>query len=53
MMGFGKFELNGIENHDCHSNVFLCFASFENRKTYQPTREKNIQEIGTKYIQIY
>jgi hypothetical protein len=53
MMGFGKFELNGIEIHDCHSNVFLSFASFENRKPYQPTREKNKQEIGRKYIQIY
>jgi hypothetical protein len=30
-----------------HSNVFLCFASFKNRKTYQPAREKNKQEIIT------
>jgi hypothetical protein len=27
-----------------HSNVFICFASFENPKTYQPAREKNKQE---------
>ena len=31
-----------------HSNVFFCFASDENPKTYQPAREKNKQEILNK-----
>jgi NAD/NADP transhydrogenase beta subunit len=31
-----------------HSNVFICFASFENPKTYQPEREKNKQEKNNK-----
>jgi hypothetical protein len=31
-----------------HSNVFICFASFENPKTYQLAREKNKQEKITK-----
>jgi hypothetical protein len=33
-----------------HSNVFICFASFENPKTYQPARKKNKQEKITKSI---
>jgi hypothetical protein len=36
-----------------HSNVFICFTSFENSKTYQPAREKNKQEKITKSMQIY
>jgi hypothetical protein len=36
-----------------HSNVFICFASFENPKTYQPAREKNKQEKITKFMQIF
>jgi hypothetical protein len=36
-----------------HSNVFICFASFENPKTYQPAREKNKQEKITKSMQIF
>jgi hypothetical protein len=36
-----------------HSNVFICFASFENPKTYQPAREKNKQEKISKSVQIY
>jgi hypothetical protein len=27
------------------SNVFICFASFENRKTYQPARENKQAKI--------
>jgi hypothetical protein len=32
---------------------FICFASFENPKTYQPAREKNKQEKITKYMHIF
>jgi hypothetical protein len=28
-----------------HSNVFICFASFENPKTYQPARERNKRKL--------
>jgi hypothetical protein len=35
-----------------HSNVFICFASFENPKTFQPAGEKNKQE-KIKSMQIY
>jgi hypothetical protein len=35
------------------SNVFVCFASFKNPKTYQPAREKNKQEKITKPMQIH
>jgi hypothetical protein len=37
-----------------HSSVFtcICFASFENPKTYQPAREKNKEKI-TKSMQIF
>jgi hypothetical protein len=33
------------------SNVFICFASFENPKPYQPAREKNKQI--TKSMQMF
>jgi hypothetical protein len=36
-----------------HSSVFICFASFENSKTYQPARKKNKQEKITKSMQIF
>jgi hypothetical protein len=40
-----------------HSNVFVCFASFEKKKTkkktYQPARENNKHEKITKFMQIY
>jgi hypothetical protein len=36
-----------------HSDVFICFASFENPKTYHPAREKNKQEKITKSIYRY
>jgi hypothetical protein len=36
-----------------HSNVFICFASFENPKTYHPAREKKKQEKITKSKQIF
>jgi hypothetical protein len=34
-------------------NVFICFASFENPKTYQPARKKNKQEKITKSLEIF
>jgi hypothetical protein len=36
-----------------HSNVFICFASFENPKSDQPAREKNKQETITKSMQCF
>jgi hypothetical protein len=56
-------RINARNNKNCpcflshmvlgHSNVFICFASFENPKTYQPAREKNKQEKITKSMQIF